>query len=406
MKNSTAYYDEEQELFEEEQERRDKKARRKKVQRVIDRIFGFILATGILFGVAGLAVEYVLVKGPSPALRNMFVNTMLETRRFGFIANVYLSEAEIDAIKQAKQSTLTDTTDTSLIKLPNQSGTGTGGDNQTDPAQPDGTDGYGLVDDDGDGIIIEQVRKKGFQGYMMVVLDPSRVFVGKPESFGGYGDYLATMCERYGAVGGINGGAYYDVDGAGLGGTPQGLTIIDGVCYDDAGGGVCSFVGFDANHILHTGYMTYADAQAKGIVDGVTFEPVLIVNGQMEDTAVLNTGTNPRSAIGQRADGAVLMLVIDGRQVHSAGATQQDVAEVMLDYGAVNACSLDGGSSTCMWFNGEYLNSISGGSGVAYGSRKKEKKKRLRDIHVRLHRHRARARRRGAHMAVGLRRGI
>ena len=212
MKNSTAYYDEEQELFEEEQERRDKKARRKKVQRVIDRIFGFILTTGILFGVAGLAVEYVLVKGPSPALRNMFVNTMLETRRFDFIANVYLSEAEIDAIKQAKQSTLTDTTDTSLIKLPGQSGTETGGDNQTDPAQPDGTDGYGLVDDDGDGIIIEQVRKKGFQGYMMVVLDPSRVFVGKPESFGGYGDYLATMCERYGAVGGINGGAYYDVD--------------------------------------------------------------------------------------------------------------------------------------------------------------------------------------------------
>ena len=104
MKNSTAYYDEEQELFEEEQERRDKKARRKKVQRVIDRIFGFILATGILFGVAGLAVEYVLVKGPSPALRNMFINTMLETRRFGFIANVYLSEDEVkfvtDALRQ------------------------------------------------------------------------------------------------------------------------------------------------------------------------------------------------------------------------------------------------------------------------------------------------------------------
>lgn len=366
MKNSTVYYDEEQELFEEEQGRRQKKARRKKVQRVIDRIFGFILATGILFGVSGLAVEYVLVKGPSPALRNMFVNTMLETRRFGFIANVYLSEDEVNAIKQAKQSTLTDTTDTSLIKLPNQGDTENGGDSQPTTTQPDNTDGYGLVDDDGDGIIIEQVRKKGFQGYMMVVLDPSRVFVGKPESFGGYGDYLATMCERYGAVAGINGGAYYDANGAGLGGTPQGLTIIDGVCYDDAGGGTCSFVGFDANHILHTGYMTYADAQEKGIVDGVTFEPVLIVNGQMEDTAVLNTGTNPRSAIGQRADGAVLMLVIDGRQVHSAGATQQDVAEVMLDYGAVNACSLDGGSSTCMWFNGEYLNSISGGSGARW----------------------------------------
>ena len=366
MKNSYTYYDNEQELFEEEQEQLQKQTKRKKAQRVIDRIFGFILATGILFGVAGLAVEYVLVKGPSPALKNMFVNTMLETRRFGFIANVYLSEAEVEAIKQAKQSTLTDTTDASLIKLPGQSGTENGGDSQTDPTQPDGTDGYGLVDDDGDGIIIEQIKKKGFQGYMMVVLDPSRVFVGKPESFGGYGDYLATMCERYGAVAGVNGGAYYDLDGAGLGGTPQGLTIIDGVCYDDANGEASSFVGFDANHILHTGYMTYADAQEKGIVDGVSFEPVLIVNGQMEDASVLNTGTNPRTAIGQRADGAVLMLVIDGRQVHSTGATQQDVAEIMLDYGAVNACSLDGGSSTCMWFNGEYLNSISGGSGARW----------------------------------------
>ena len=159
MKNSYTYYDEEQELFEEEQEQLQKQTKRKNAQRVIDRIFGFILATGILFGIAGLAVEYVLVKGPSPALKNMFVNTMLETRRFGFIANVYLSETEVEAIKQAKQSTLTDTTDASLIKLPGQSGTENGGDNQADPTQSDGTDGYGLVDDDGDGIIIEQVKK-------------------------------------------------------------------------------------------------------------------------------------------------------------------------------------------------------------------------------------------------------
>ena len=67
-------------------------------------------------------------------------------------------------------------------------------------------------------------------GKIVFVLFFVKVFVGKPESFGGYGDYLATMCERYGAVAGINGGAYLDVDGAGLGGTPQGLTIIDGVC--------------------------------------------------------------------------------------------------------------------------------------------------------------------------------
>lgn len=365
MKNKDiTYYDDELDLVGDEPEREYKKPRKSRAMRIIDRIFGFLLTTGILFGVSGLAVEYVLVKGPSPALRETFINTMLETRRFGFIAHVYLSDDEVNEIVASRQSSLTDTTDTSLIKLPGQSSGDDPDDSDGTQTQPDGTDGYGLVDDDGDGIIIEQINKKGFQGYMMVVLDPSRVFVGKPEQFGGDGDYLSSMCERYGAVAGINGGAYYDANGTGLGGTPEGLTIVDGVCYNDAGGYASSFVGFDANHILHTGYMTYADALEKGIVDGVSFSPVLIVNGQMEDPAVLNTGMNPRSAIGQRADGAVLMLVIDGRQAHSAGATQQDVAEVMLDYGAVNACSLDGGSSTCMWFNGEYLNSISGAAGA------------------------------------------
>jgi exopolysaccharide biosynthesis protein len=66
---------------------------------------------------------------------------------------------------------------------------------------------------------------------------------------------------------------------------------------------------------------------------------------------------NPRTAIGQRSDGAVLLLVIDGRQVSSLGATYLDVAEVMLSYGAVNACNLDGGSSSVMWYGGKYINS-------------------------------------------------
>ena len=76
-------------------------------------------------------------------------------------------------------------------------------------------------------------------------------------------------------------------------------------------------------------------------------------------------GVNPRTAIGQRADGAVLMLVIDGRQVHSLGATYLDAAEVMLAHGAINACNLDGGSSSVMYYNGEYVNSPSSASGVS-----------------------------------------
>ena len=79
----------------------------------------------------------------------------------------------------------------------------------------------------------------------------------------------------------------------------------------------------------------------------------------------METGINPRTAIGQRADGAVLMLVIDGRQMHSVGCSFGDVRDVMIDFGAVNACNLDGGSSTVMYYNGEYVNSPSSASGTS-----------------------------------------
>ncbi|MBO4297669.1 MAG: phosphodiester glycosidase family protein, partial [Clostridia bacterium] len=61
-------------------------------------------------------------------------------------------------------------------------------------------------------------------------------------------------------------------------------------------------------------------------------------------------------AIGQRADGAVLLLVIDGRQVNSLGAGMSDLISVMLEYGAVNAANLDGGSSSRLYYNGEFIN--------------------------------------------------
>ena len=73
------------------------------------------------------------------------------------------------------------------------------------------------------------------------------------------------------------------------------------------------------------------------------FGPVLVENGEAAELPLKSFYINcndgyyePRTAIGQRADGAVLMLVIDGRQAHSMGATYQDCMEIMLSKGAVN----------------------------------------------------------------------
>ncbi len=333
---------------------RRKKIKRKKVWTVIDRIFGFILATGIMFGVGGLALEYVLVKGPSPALKETFVMTMLETRRFGFVSNVFLSEDEVNEIK-AKKSVVTDeVVDTSLINIPNKG--------EATAAEGEAAESQYPEDEDGDGYILDEIKRKNFMGYMITVLDPSRVFVGMPQSMGGYGATLEEMCERYDAIGGINGGGFVDEGGAGLGGSPRGLTIVDGVCYNEGYGGD-SFVGFDKDGIMHVGYFSLTDVQNVSIRDGVSFGPILIINGNPMDPEYLTSGVNPRTAIGQRADGAVLMLVIDGRQAHSVGCTYRDLMDIMLDYGAVNACNLDGGSSTTMYLNGEYVNSSSAGSG-------------------------------------------
>ncbi|MBR2830374.1 MAG: phosphodiester glycosidase family protein, partial [Solobacterium sp.] len=60
--------------------------------------------------------------------------------------------------------------------------------------------------------------------------------------------------------------------------------------------------------------------------------------------------------IGQRPDGTFLLLVLDGRGPSSFGAKYQDIVDVMFDYGAYMASNLDGGNSTAMIYNGEYVN--------------------------------------------------
>ena len=218
-------------------------------------------------------------------------------------------------------------------------------------------------DEDGDGIIIVDIMKKGFNGTMIIVLDPSRIFAGGPGFYGGNGMTLEELTARYDALGGINGGGFIDEDGGGSGGLPEGLTIVDGKAYYWAGSGASA--AFDQNNILHVGGYTIETAAEAGIRDCVSFGPALIMDGVGEYGAWMESGLNPRTGIGQRPDGAVLLCVLDGRQIHSIGASYGDLRDVMIDFGAVNADSLDGGSSTVMYYNGQYMNSPSSASGTS-----------------------------------------
>lgn len=311
-----------------------------------------LLATVLILLGGILAAVYLTVKGPSPTARNLLVMSVKETSAMGFLADIFLSKEEVEAILEVplEENIQTDTT---LVSIPRE-----------EPAVSGQPDAWGLVDEDGDGIILERVTGSGYAGFMMIVQDPKRVIMGSvPEHFGGRGYTVAEMVAHFDAVAGINAGGFYDPNGTGNGSIPDSMVVYEGKVY--YGGSVRKgFVGLDKDGVLHVGSPTKEEVEEMGIQYGVSFGPVLVANGENVLPDGVVSGLNPRTAIGQRSDGAILLLVIDGRQVVSLGATLGDLAEIFLRYGAVNACNLDGGSSSLMWFQGDYVNNCASVVGI------------------------------------------
>ena len=215
-----------------------------------------------------------------------------------------------------------------------------------------------LTDDDGDGIITYKFNYKGATVYAMIVLDPSRVFVGtalpEPADWG-FGLTLDVIAQQYGAVAGINAGGFIDVGGTGSGWPPSGITYSRGINFSTQQ--LAPIAGLDRDNKMWVGYYTYEDCQAIGIRDAVCFGPVLVENGVKTDPATLESGIGARTAIGQRADGAVVMMVVDGRQGYSIGVTFEDCINIMVDkFGCINATNMDGGNSSSMYFAGKAVN--------------------------------------------------
>ena len=308
--------------------------------------------------VGALGAGLVAFKGPSKSLGDLLTVTMLETSALKFIPRIYYSQAEVDEIIARNEVTEADEdTDTSMIVI----------------ASPDSADEQAAAPAEAvpqpdpanlaiseDGIDVYQVHGATFNGWMMIVHDPSRVAVGVcRENFNSQpGMRLKEIAERYGAVAAINGGGFSDDGGVGNGGKPLGLVIADGKVLNKArlNADHAVAVGFNQDNVLIVGKLSSEQAVEKGLRDALAFGPALVVNGEASEVKGSSSGLNPRTAIGQRADGAVLMLVIDGRQASSLGATYADMITVLLEYGAVNAVNLDGGSSSLMCYKGEYLN--------------------------------------------------
>lgn len=212
-------------------------------------------------------------------------------------------------------------------------------------------------EDEQDDIEIVDVTGALYKGKMMIIKDPSRVKVGICNEFdkNKAGLTLIEICEKYDAIAGVNGGRYNDDNGFGKGGLPEGIVFSEGELVYGELDQVYQIYGFDKNDVFICGKMTGREAIERGIRDAVTFGPALVTNGKAVSSTGTGGGLNPRTAIGQRADGAVLLLVIEGRQTSSLGATYLDLIDIMLEFEAVNAANLDGGMSSSMAYEGEEI---------------------------------------------------
>ena len=308
---------------------------------VIGRIFTVLGLTVLIALVFLIAVIFVLLKGPSQQASKLFTLSCYETSACKWVPRIFLSSAEYDAIINPVSEA------DSYRELPIAS--------IASSVSSDVVDNE-FIATVPDAIEIEDIKGATYQGKLMLVHDPSKVFFASLDSFGGVGLTLSGFLDKYGAVGCTNAGGFVDEGGTGKGGIPDGIVIQDGrITYGSAGGTYRGLAGFDGNNVLHVGDMTGQQALDAGIVNGTNFSggPVLIKDGQRMTGFV--SGINPRTCIGQTADGTVLLLAIEGRMADSLGATFEDLTDIMEEYGAINAVNMDGGSSSGMYYQGERI---------------------------------------------------
>ena len=208
-----------------------------------------------------------------------------------------------------------------------------------------------------DGTSVHAISGPHYRGWVLLVHNPAWVHVAVTTDVGHVGEQVAQFAERAHALAAINGGGFEDAAGAGSGGLPVGVTASSGhlTAYPDLTGDYV--IGLDGSGRLAVGKWTLPQARALGVRDAVSFKPLLVAHGQPQITAGDGGwGIGPRTAIGQRADGTIVFVVIDGRQVGSIGATLRQVQDVMLSEGAVTAVNLDGGSSATLWYHGRVVN--------------------------------------------------
>lgn len=324
----------------------------KKILGIIGKILLVIVITVAFVLITLLAMIKMICSDISESAKELFATTMLETGQMKFLATIFLSKEEVqDLVNRNSVEAMNTEVNTDLITVVTNE--------QSEEF-------------DENGIKIEEISGNTFFAKMLIINDPSRVKLATTYPWKEYGVELDKLVNGNNAIAGVNGGLYLSTGNKG--GQPLGVVVANGEIQYNKPYGYAGLhlIGFDENNILRieslegmNGTEVEELVKTLKIRDAVTFQEEssdannhfvkLIVNGETRQVDGKGSGANPRTAIGQRADGTVLLLVTDGRGASGhLGATAADLIKIMKEYGAVNAANLDGGSSSSMYYDGKY----------------------------------------------------
>lgn len=304
------------------------------VGRVLLCIFTFIL----MIIITVFTACFIIAHGPSPTVRNICVLSAKQASATKWVPGLFMSKDEIAAIEKASKQIDADTVSVDDIVV-----------DDSEDEWADAKDGMKLI----------FRQEPNFKAYILLIKDPSRVMLGisSDKNYVGAteGMRIFDIAAKYNCVAAINGGEFSDPGGSGTGATPIGITYSGGKCVWQSGTDR-TFIGFDKdNNLVVREGMTQKKADELGVRDGCCFMSGNVIIERDGDDVKLNyandnLGIAQKTAIGQRADGTVIMIVTDGRSTDSVGATRNDMIDLMVEYGAVSAGSLDGGSSSMLYY--------------------------------------------------------
>lgn len=318
-----------------------KKVKKKKKKNSFLTIIYFLVFEAVF---TACTFPFILLYGPFDQAKKVWVGAAMSTMSHQWLATAFLSDEKIAEI-QGTVTKVDEVTNVDDIQIPT--------------VKDDTIEAQKFKSDNGK-----------YEGYYLIVKDPTRVKVGYSSKLETEGETTSQIAENNNAIAAINGGAFTDSSSSaqwtGNGGLPSGLIMSDGgIVFTDIGGetGKTDLLAFTKEGKMIVGNYNIRQLREMGAEEALSFTPVLISNGKRVPIGV-EWGIAPRTAIGQRVDGAVILLVIDGRSiVGSKGASLTELQEVMYKLGAYNAINLDGGKSTTMYYNGEVINNPSNSMG-------------------------------------------